>query len=243
MRKFLLSVFVVLVTSGSACAEVDPNTAAKSVDTTSTEGVRIIPAASKWYVGFNLGFGRLAGWSMGSVNSYYQSVGYENTSQSMSDQALMEVKFYAANRVKDSLDVELGYTSATNYGGNNWSKYRNAANNQIVSERQFNARAISLSALFRPYEGKLFLRGGAHFSEFEIQKSVTGTPANLNAIAAGDRMEGDGVSRGFGTLFGFGFDFKTGKVGAIRLEVNHYFRLGGTRYEKSALDLGYQVNF
>ena len=56
-------------------------------------------------------------------------------------------------------------------------------------------------------------------------------------------MEGDGVSRGFGTLFGFGFDFKTGKVGAIRLEVNHYFRLGGTRYEKSALDLGYQVNF
>lgn len=245
MRKMLLFPLLWVVLVASAHAEVDLGQISKPADAMLAEGDRGISAPSKWYAGFTVGFGRLAGWSTESVDSYYQSIGYHNRGQSMGDKALEEVKIYAARRLRDSLDVELSYTYATNWNGVNWSKYSSWSgwpNNEIVSERRFIAQVLSLSALLRPFEGKLFFRGGLHASEFEIRKTVTGTPANLNAIAAGDQMYGDGVSRGFGTLVGLGFDFRTGKAGAIRLELNHHFRLGGTSYEKTALNLGYSFN-
>ncbi|MBI4809086.1 MAG: hypothetical protein HY799_09090 [Nitrosomonadales bacterium] len=242
MRKVLLFPLLWVVFVASAQAEVDFGISDKPADATSAEGARIVPAASKWYAGFNVGFGRLAGWDMGPVDSYYRSIGYERWSQSYGDKALDEVKLYTANRVRGFLDVEFGYAYASNLGGDNWSKY-SSGSNAVISTRRFTIHVLSLSALYRPTAGRLYFRGGLHASEIAIRKTVTGNPANLNVIAAGDRMYGDGVSQGFGTLVGFGFDFRTGKAGAIRVELNHHFRLGGTRYEKSAVDLGYHFNF
>jgi hypothetical protein len=242
MRKVLLFPLLWVVLVASAHAEVDLGSADKPVDATSAEGARVIPATSKWYAGFNVGFGRLAGRDMRQADAYYQSIGYEKWSESLDFRAMQELKFYAARRLKDTMDVEFGYSYATNLGGDNWSKY-SSGSNEVISTRRIKIHVLSVSALFRPSAGKLYFRGGVHASEFATRKTVTGNPANLNAIAAGDQMYGDGVSHGFGTLVGFGFDFRTGKAGAIRVELNHHFRLGGTRYEKSAVDLGYHFNF
>lgn len=242
MRLVILFSLLWAVMVNFAHAEVDLGQSSKPADAMSAEGDRVVPVPSKWYAGFTVGIGRLAGWDMRPVDSYYRSVGYENWDESMSDKALRELKIYAANRVRDTLDVEFGYSYAGNWGGDNWSKYRSGSN-QVISTRRINIHVLSVSALFRPSAGKLYFRGGVHASEIAIRKTVTGNPANLNAIASGDQMYGDGVSHGFGPLVGLGFDFKTGKVGAIRAELNHQFRLGGTRYEKSAVNLGYHFNF
>jgi hypothetical protein len=77
----------------------------------------------------------------------------------------------------------------------------------------------------------------------EIRKTVTGTAPNLTTVAAGDNMSGDGFSEGVGPLVAFGFDFRTGKAGAIRLEFNRFFMVGGTKYSLDSLNLGYHVNF
>jgi hypothetical protein len=103
-----------------------------------------------------------------------------------------------------------------------------------------------MSALVRPeygYGHVMFLRLGAHLSQMDVTRTVTGNPANVEALATGDHIPEDGTSTGMGVLVGFGFDFRTAKVGAIRLEVNRLNGLGGTKYRKEALNLGYQVNF
>lgn len=225
-----------------AHAEVDLGMGTKPADAMSAEGTRVIPASSKWYAGFTVGGGRLAGWDMRPLETYYQSIGYSKSGESLDFKALSEWKLYAASRLKDTLDVEFGYAYATNLGGDNWSRY-SSGSNEVTSTRRINIHVLSVSALFRPSAGKLYFRGGMHASEFATRKTVTGNPANLNTIAAGDQMYGDGVSHGIGPLVGFGFDFRPGRAGAIRVELNHHFRLGGTRYEKSALNLGYHFNF
>lgn len=242
MRKMLLVPLLWVVLVASAHAEVDLGSPDKSVDATSAEGDQVVPAPSKWYAGFTVGGGRLAGWDMRQVDACYQSIGYTKSDESLDFRAMQELKFYAARRLRDTVDVEFGYSYATNLGGDNWSRY-NSGSNQVTSTRRIKIHVLSASALFRPAAGKLYFRGGVHASEFATRKTVTGNPANLNTIAAGDQMYGDGVSHGFGTLVGLGFDFRTGKAGAIRVELNHHFRLGGTRYEKSALNFGYHFNF
>lgn len=224
-----------------AHAEVDLGMGTKPADAMSAEGTRVIPASSKWYAGFAVGIGRLAGWDMGPVDSYYQSIGYKSWHYSKADKALEEWRFYAANRVSDSLDIEFGYSYASNLMSDNWSRYSNGLN-EITSTRRIKIHVLSASALFWPSAGKLYLRGGVHASELAIEKTVTGNSASLNAIAAGDQMYGDGVSHGFGPLVGLGFDFRIGRAGGIRAELNHHFRLGGTRYEKSTVNLGYHFD-
>jgi hypothetical protein len=241
MRPVILFSILWVLMVNFAHAEVDLGQVAKPADQMSVESERLIPAPSKLYVGIAVGIGRLAGWDMGPVDSYYQSIGYRRWNQSKADKALEEWRFYAANRVSESLDVEFGYSYASNLMSDNWSRYGNGSN-EITSTRRIKTHVLSASALFWPSAGKLYLRGGVHASELAIEKTVTGNPANLSAIAAGDRMYGDGVSHGFGTLVGLGFDFRIGRTGGIRAELNHHFRLGGTRYEKSAVNIGYHFD-
>jgi hypothetical protein len=89
----------------------------------------------------------------------------------------------------------------------------------------------------------LYFKLGGHSSELKVSKTVTGTAANLGTIAAGDRLPYDGVSRGYGTLFGVGFDFKTARFGAVRLEWSQFNKLGGTPYIKRSLNIGYHGFF
>lgn len=242
MRLVIQLLLMWIATINCAHAEVDLGVGEKPADAMSVEGAWVIPASSKWYAGLAVGVGRLAGWDMGPVDAYYQSIGYRNWDESKSDKALEEWKLYAARRLRDALDIEFGYVYASNLANDNWSKY-NSGSNEIVSSRRIKIHVLSVSALFWPTAGKLYLRGGVHASELAIRKTVTGNPATLNAIAAGDQMYRDGVSHGFGPLIGVGFDFKVGRTGAIRAELNHHFRLGGTRYEKSAVILGYHFDF
>ncbi len=152
-------------------------------------------------------------------------------------------------RQQDYMDVELGWSWFESYHKTRYLNF--ASGSQVTTKRTFSADALYLSALFRPevsgYGRGLYFKLGAHISRMKITKdALTGynvSQATLNTIAAGDNMAGDGVSWGVGPLIGLGFDFRTGKVGAVRLELDKYFRLGGTSYGVASLNLGYLGNF
>ncbi|MDO8990938.1 MAG: hypothetical protein Q7U91_15040 [Sideroxyarcus sp.] len=244
MRKVLLFPLLWAVLVNSACAEVDLGSTEKPVDATSTDGVRTIPAVSKWYAGGAIGFADVYDWwypRSDVVDDYYQSVGYYHTGGS-SWPLMREEKLYFAYRMREYMDVEFGYSQSDMKTAETYT----SGVNTVWSKRDITFHALYVSALLRPEEGyghKFYLKLGGHISQSVISKSVTGNAPNLVAIAAGDRLPEDGTSSGVGGLMGIGVDIRTGKVGAIRLELNRLYRVGGTSICKDAFNLGYQFNF
>lgn len=240
--RWLYVSFVLLAVSSSVFAEAGSNSATK-VDAMPVEEVQAARPANKWYVGATFGPASLLGWDWKYIDDYYYSIGYNHDPGWFNYDSMRDWNIYAGYRLRDFLDVEVGYS-------NNNERRRRAYydfTNDVVSSRHILAQALYVTALYRPIgSGRshgLYFKLGGHVSELAISKSVTGTPANLSTIAAGDNYPVDGTFRGFGTLFGLGFDFRTGNVGAVRLEMNRYYRLGGTAFGKAALNVGYSLNF
>ncbi len=233
MKGLLLLIFVLSVFSISAYAEDVPFSASQTTN---------VPKIKKWYFGGALGLADMGGWDAKPNRDYYNSLGYYHTGGS-SWLFMAEVKFYGGYRMRDYMDVEMGFAHSETQNSDTFEN----GTNIVWSRRKTQAQALHLAALFRPpYDGYghgLFLKLGGHVSQLQVNRSVTGNPSNLNAIAAGDHIPEDGSSTGFGPLFGFGFDFRTGKVGAIRLAIDHYYRLGGTSHQKDSVNLGYHGSF
>lgn len=258
MRVVLLLFTLWVVFFNSAYADEDSSSAAKPVDATSPEGARIIPATKKWYAGGAIGLSYLTGWDRSDANdAYYRSYGYRDDTQTphgwfwagitdLFRKVSLEGKIYGGYKPLNFLDVEMGYTRDDNWTSKN--NYKNSTTGDTIeSSRRIKAQALYVSTSFRPFpEGRghgLYFKLGAHSSELNISKTVTGTAPNLNTITAGDNFPGDGVSRGYGTLYGLGFDFRTARYGAVRLEWSHFNKLGGTSYGKSSLNIGFHGNF
>lgn len=242
MRPVILFSLLWVLMVNSAHAEVDLDSAGKQTEAMSQEGVRPIPAESKWYIGEAVGIGDINDWwySQTVVDDYYQSKGYYNSGGSFWN-LMIEGKVYTAYRARTFMDVEFAYSLSDV----TFSETYQSGSNTIWSKRDVTIHALSASALLRPEEGYghlLYLKFGGHLSQLQVSKRVTGSPANLNTIAAGDNMPEDGISTGVGGLIGIGVDIRTGKVGAIRLELSRMYRVGGTSIRKDAFNLGYQIN-
>jgi len=236
MKKLWPVALALPVFSISVYAEDEPS-ATTQVDAILAEKVKNAPAAKKWYVGGAVGLGILQGWNTDAVDHYYFTQGYTNTKSSIFDTKWYEGAIYIGYKLSDFQDIDLGFTM--NNGDDTQREYTNINGDKITSSRGINFSALYVATLLRPVpRGGLYFKLGAHVSQFGIHKTVTGTPANLGSIAAGDQMLGDGTSTGVGSLLGFGFDFRAGKDGILRLELNHYYRLGGTSYEKHSLNAG-----
>lgn len=210
-----------------------------------TDLVKTIPPAKKWYAGATTGGGVSSGVDTGPLYDYYNSMGY-GSSTSFGDLYaglwLAEAKVYTGNRIRDYMDVEFGYSTSATRILREWQ----SSGNTVSSRRELTAHALYAAALLRPAEGYghfLYLKAGGHLSALQVSNSVTGNAPNLDVIAAGDRLPEDGTSTGIGTLFGIGVDIRTGNLGAVRLEVNRWDRIGGTGFEKIAFNIGYQVNY
>jgi hypothetical protein len=241
MRRLLLLLLVVTY-SGFANAEIDLDNGKKPADLTAPEMSMSASPFKKWYVGGVFGLATMPAFETKPIYDYYASKGYYWDGSS-SPLFMEEGKIYLGYRLLEFMDVEGGITT----GSTNMAlTVSNSAGDHIWSKRDINYTVLSMSALLRPeygYGHVMFLRLGAHRSQMEIKRTVTGNPANLEVIAIGDHIPEDGTTTDMGTIVGFGFDFRTAKVGAIRLEVNRLNGLGGTKYRKEALNLGYQVNF
>lgn len=246
MRRLLLRVVCLCVVSGFARGEEDASPAIQVADTKPIAEVVSSAPVKNWYMGGSIGIGQLAGWSSGSSAAYYQANGYDYRVSAEAENSMGEVKVYWGKHARDDMDFEVGGSHGTNLGGAPWVRYRQTSGaGDITSTRSFNTYVLYAAASFMPITNAhwFHIKLGAHFSQLEITKTVTGTAANLNAIAAGDQIPGDGTNTGVGPLLGVGFDFRTGKVGAVRLELSRYFRIGGTSYSHDSLNLGYQINY
>ena len=258
MRKVLLFPWLWVALVNSAHAEIDFNSKEKPADAMSAEMPRTVPATRNWYAGGAIGASWLTGYDTTNANdAYYHSQGYDfyddvphghikDVINEEFQKVSWEGKVYGGYKLQSYMDVEMGYTRNDNWTPTN--DYKNySTNDTIKSERRIRAQAIYASVSFRPIqEGRghgLYFKLGGHSSELKVSKTVTGTAANLGTIAAGDNLPYDGVSRGYGTLFGVGFDFKTARFGAVRLEWSQFNKLGGTPYLKRSLNIGYHGFF
>lgn len=255
-QMYLAAIFASLAFSGFAFAEIAPDTETKQGDAMSPKE-SISRAVKKSYAGGTVGFGVLNGWSRTPVDDYYNSINYYHDHangwlnigdyiyQEYWKTLMTEGKIFVGYRLLSFMDVELGYSRNDSHYKDTYKRYGRA--DVVWSERRIKVNAQYFSALFRAptdrYVHGLYVRLGRHASRLEISKAVTGSPANLNTIAAGDHLLGDGISKGAGSLVGLGFDFRTGRVGAVRLEYSRYYNLGGTSIGKTSLGVGYLGNF
>lgn len=221
------------------------------VDAMAADDMAATAHVDRWYAGGALGLAYLRGWDPSSMDSYYQSLGYTNLNGLTgawtidTNKAAGEVKIYAGYRPLGFMDVEIGYSATGDWeSGATYSNFMSAS--QEVHQR-FSAKALHVSASFRPVPGGyghgLFFKAGVHASQLKAMTTLNGQPMDINAIGLGDRIPANGTHRGGGALLGIGFDFRTGHVGAVRLELDHYNRLGGTSFGKNSLDIGFHANF
>lgn len=259
MRKVLLFPLLWAVLVASAHAEVDLNSVDKPADAVSAESAKVIQPARNWYAGGAIGLSYLTGWPDTYGNrEYFKSYGYDEYAYNSVWYAFwqggkeglnklsLEGKVYGGYRLLESMDIEFGYTR-----NDNWTStedYENySTGDNIKVERRIRASALYASLAFRPIsDGRghgLYFKLGGHSSELKVSKKITGTPTNLSTIAAGESMPYDGEWRGYGSLYGVGFDFRTARHGAVRLEWSHFNKLGGTPFGKSSINIGYQGDF
>ncbi len=235
MNKLLPSVVLYLVFSGAACAASE---------------------AGNWYVGGTLGLSSLRNWSRAPVDSYYGTQGYvadyapgalnvgANAIEFAWKELMFEGNLFGGYRLAEWAGIELGLSDDSNSYKIGYKKP--GTGSMLWSERDFNARSRYVAATLRPFPGRgraFFVKLGRHASHLDIAKKVTGNDPNLAAIAAGDRLYGDGNNQGYGSLVAVGTDIPVSWVGAVRVEYSRYNNLGGTLYGKSALVVGYLGHF
>lgn len=201
----------------------------------------VVPPVKKWYAGIGLGFGSATEPDWTSVDNYYGSQGYLATGGSGLG-IMTGFNIYGGYRLRELLDIELGLSGAD---WNQSTTYTQLIGNGTVwSKRNVYFSALTASALLRPTPRRgLYFRLGVHSSEYGATKTVTGTVANVNTIAAGDRLPLDTPYRGWGPLLGVGVDFNTGRVGAVRLDYQYFARLAGTSASANLLTVGYLFKF
>lgn len=258
MNRFLQALLLWIVLITSASAETDFNTTDKTADAVTKEEGRLIPTSRNWYAGGAIGLSYLTGWDRDHLSdAYYKSQGYgfyediphgvlSEIITSASEKYSWEGKIYGGYKLLNYMDIEMGYTRNDNWNPTN--DYKNYSTGATVkSQRQVHAQALYASLSFRPIpEGRghgLYFKLGGHASELRVSKKITGTAPNLNTLAAGDNLPYDGETHGYGTLYGVGFDFKTVRYGAVRLEWSHFNKLGGTPFGKSSINIGYHGFF
>lgn len=245
LRRLLLLQFVLLLFPCSACAEHHLDDAITQDDTTTPEIVKDSPRIKKWYAGANVGIADLENFQFDDkpVRNYYNSIGYYSTGSS-SWLCMQQGKIYAGYRMLDFMNVELGYSNSYERFSKTYTK---GSGETVWSRRAIEVQALYVSALLKPFYETFvdgpYLKLGAHASHFKVKNTVDGSAANLNTIASGDSMPIDGTSGGVGALAGIGVDFRTGKIGAIRLEGSFYNRVGGTPYRMRSLTVGFHAKF
>jgi hypothetical protein len=249
MRAVLLFPIILagVLFAGSANAESESVSSGQSDVMKPRESAPPVPQPTRWYAGYAIGAATLDGPNditfNGQTNDYYNSIGYYESARS-TWWAMGEVKAYVVYRVNRHIDAEVGFT--TGYEKTS-ATYRDFSGHTVWSGRAYHVQVLHVATLLRPvpegFANGMFFKLGGGISTLNVDKSLTGNAPSLASISAGDRTEIDGSSTGVGWLAGIGFDFRTGRVGAVRLEFNSVQRVGGTSYKKNAINVGYQVNF
>jgi hypothetical protein len=246
MRRLLLSVFVSIVVEGSVYAEDVSISTASQVDSTSTEDVKIVPPVRNWYVGVSVGDSKLVGFDPNALDKYYLSLGYRIDRTSGSSVSTNELDFYAGYRLRDFADIEMGYSRNTGWG-ESMTKFSDYIGTKRYLNQSIRAEEFYLSTSLRPvplgYMHGLYLKLGGHRSGLNSSVSLNGGPVDLGVIGVADRVPGNGNYRGYGMLYGLGFDFRMPKGNAIRLEFVRHNNLGGTSYKKDSATVGYNKSF
>lgn len=256
MRKVLQFPLLWLVLIASAHAEVDFNSTDKSADAMSAESLPVVqPDENKWYAGGGLAFDRLKGWSPNAVDGYYQARGYSKFTQDgflWSDQQTfslkwgMEANLYIGRKLTRSLDIETGI-SANLLHWETWSEYQNSAGTREKISQNITFSALYLAVQYRPLTSKygngLYFKLGGHSSQLDSMTKINGTPVEPDTLGAGSNIPRNGISRGFGSLIGLGYDMKLPKAGSIRLEISRFNNLGGTHFVKDAVGISFNTSF
>lgn len=229
MRRVPAALLLLLLFSGCVFAEGDP-------DTAPADAVSSTPPVEKWYIGIGFGFGSATEPNWTVVDNYYGSQGYLATGGSGLG-IMSGLNIYGGYRLREFLDIELGFPGADSNYSTTYSQLMGSGT--IWSKRNVYFSALTVSALLMPTpDSGLYVKLGVHSSEYGATKTVTGTVANVNTIAAGDRLPLDTPYRGWGPLLGVGW-----RVGALRLEAQYFARLGGTSASANLYTLGYDYWF
>jgi hypothetical protein len=256
MRKVLQFPLLCLVFVASAHAEADPNSEDKPADAMSAESVPVVqPSENKWYAGGGFGFDRLKGWNPNAVDGYYQARGYSKFTQEnwlWSEQQSFALKWgfelnaYIGRKLNHSFDIETGISGNVVHW-ETWSEYQNSAGTREKISQNITFAALYLAALYRPLKSKfgngLYFKLGGHASQLDSMTKIDGTPVDPNTLGAGSNIPRNGISRGYGSLIGLGFDMKLPKAGSIRLEVSRFNNLGGTHFVKDAVGISFNTSF
>ena len=158
----------------------------------------------------------------------------------------MEANVYLGRRLSQLVDIETGLSGNVVHW-ETWSIYQNSGGAKERISQNITAAAWYLAALYRPLKSKyghgLYFKLGGHSSKLESMTKIDGVPVDVNALGAGGNIPPNGISRGYGSLIGLGFDIKLPKAGSIRLEVSRFNNVGGTHFVKDAYGISFNTSF